>query len=243
MKRRLLSFLLMVLILLSTLTMLCSCNSPKYAVIEVENYGTIVVELLPEYAPKTVKNFISLADKGFYDGLIFHRVINEFMIQGGCPNGDGSGDSGKDIKGEFYINGYNKNTLSHDRGVLSMARSGGVDSALSSYGLTVDNFQNNTQFMQMIAQYGYTEKSFREAAKSTCNSASSQFFIVHQDSPHLDGNYAAFGRVISGMSVVDKIAIVNTDDNDKPYTAIVIKRIYTVSQDEAYAMVDPSTMD
>lgn len=125
--------------------------------------GKIVCELYPEKAPQSVRNMISLANKGFYDGLIFHRVISGFMIQGGCPKGTGTGGPGYCIKGEFKLNGV-KNNLSHKRGVLSMARA------------------------------------------QAANSAGSQFFIMHKDSPHLDGQYAAFGMVIDGMDVVDEIA-------------------------------------
>ena len=149
----------------------------------MEDGGKIVAELYPEKAPQSVRNFISLANKGFYDGLIFHRVISGFMIQGGCPQGTGMGGPGYCIKGEFKLNGV-KNNLSHKRGVVSMARS-------SSY-----------------------------------NSASSQFFICHADSTFLDGNYAAFGEVVSGMDVVDGIAgtavVSNGSEVSKPVTAPVI---------------------
>ncbi len=130
-------------------------------------------ELYPEIAPNTVNNFISLVQKGFYDGLIFHRVISGFMIQGGCPQGTGTGGPGYSIKGEFSQNGF-KNDLAHTPGVLSMARAMHPDSA------------------------------------------GSQFFIMHQTSPHLDGSYAAFGKVIEGMDVVNAIASVKTDWNDRP---------------------------
>ena len=130
--------------------------------IEVENYGTITAELYGEAAPITVENFVKLANEGFYDGLTFHRIISGFMIQGGDPNGNGTGGSGENIKGEFAQNGWN-NPIAHERGVLSMARS------------------------------------------NAPNSASSQFFIMHQAAPRLDGAYAAFGRVLTGMDVVDAI--------------------------------------
>ena len=148
--------------------------------IEMENGGIIKAELYPSGAPNTVNNFISLVKKGFYDGLIFHRVIRGFMIQGGCPNGTGMGGPGYSIKGEFSANGV-KNDLKHTRGVLSMARA--MDP----------------------------------------NSAGSQFFIMHQDAPHLDGQYAAFGKVIEGMDVVDGIADQRTDYNDKPLAPQVIE--------------------
>ena len=135
--------------------------------------GTITAELYPEIAPNTVNNFISLINKGFYDGLIFHRVIKGFMIQGGCPNGNGMGGPGYSIAGEFSSNGFTNN-LKHEKGVLSMART-----------------------MQP-------------------NSAGSQFFIMHARAPHLDGEYAAFGRVIEGLDVVDKIASVRVNRMDKP---------------------------
>lgn len=133
------------------------------AVIDVKDYGVIKVELYPDVAPKTVENFVKLAESGFYDGLTFHRIIKDFMIQGGDPLGNGTGGSKENIVGEFTANGF-KNDLSHTRGVISMARS------------------------------------------QDMNSASSQFFIVHKDSPHLDGQYASFGMVTEGMDVVDKIA-------------------------------------
>lgn len=141
--------------------------------IEMQNNDLIKIELYPEIAPNTVANFISLVNKGFYNGLIFHRVINGFMIQGGCPEGTGMGGPGYSIKGEFSDNGF-KNELKHTAGVISMARS------------------------QMP------------------NSAGSQFFIMHKDSPHLDGSYASFGKVIEGMDVVNKIAEVDTDWSDHP---------------------------
>ena len=157
--------------------------------IEMSDGKQIKVELLPEHAPNTVANFRSLAAKGFYDGLIFHRVISGFMIQGGCPSGSGTGGPGYGIKGEFKANGVD-NKLLHKRGVLSMARSAKFDSA------------------------------------------GSQFFIMHADAPYLDGQYAAFGRVVEGMDVVDAIASQETDYSDRPKTPQVIKKM-TVSEDEA----------
>ena len=150
--------------------------------IEMENGDVMKAELYPEVAPNTVNNFISLVNKGFYDGVIFHRVISGFMIQGGDPNGTGVGGPGYSIKGEFTGNGF-KNDLKHDRGVLSMART------------------------------------------MAPNSAGSQFFIMHQNSPHLDGQYAAFGKIIEGLDVVDKIASTRTDYNDKPRTPQVMKKV------------------
>ena len=150
--------------------------------IEMENGGVMKAELYPEVAPNTVNNFISLVSKGFYDGVIFHRVIPGFMIQGGDPMGKGIGGPGYSIKGEFSSNGF-KNDLRHTRGVLSMART------------------------------------------MAPNSAGSQFFIMHEDAPHLDNQYAAFGKIIEGIEVVDQIAEVRTDFNDKPRTPQVMKKV------------------
>lgn len=150
--------------------------------INIKDMGTIVAELDASVAPATVENFLKLADEGFYNGLIFHRVIPGFMIQGGCPNGTGMGGPGYAIKGEFSSNGF-PNALKHSRGVLSMARSAAPDSA------------------------------------------GSQFFIMHQDAPHLDGQYASFGEVVSGMEIVDAIARVSTNAMDKPMDDIVISSI------------------
>ena len=150
--------------------------------ITMENGDVMKAELYPEIAPNTVNNFISLVKKGFYDGLIFHRIINGFMIQGGCPDGTGMGGPGYSIKGEFSQNGF-ENNLKHEPGVLSMARAMHPDSA------------------------------------------GSQFFIMHQTSPHLDGSYAAFGKVIEGMDVVNKTATVPTDFRDRPLERQVIKSI------------------
>jgi peptidyl-prolyl cis-trans isomerase B (cyclophilin B) len=150
--------------------------------IEMENGDVMKAELYPEIAPNTVNNFISLVKKGFYDGLIFHRVIPGFMIQGGDPQGKGIGGPGYGIKGEFLQNGF-KNELKHSRGVLSMARA------------------------------------------ANPNSAGSQFFIMHDDAPHLDGGYAAFGKVIEGVEAVDHICDVRTDWNDKPRIPQVMKKV------------------
>ena len=153
--------------------------------------GDIVIELDKKNAPITVENFQKLVAQGFYDGLTFHRVIENFVIQGGDPQGTGYGGSGETIKGEFLANGVN-NTISHERGVVSMARAG---ERYDSNGQLIDNGHD---------------------------SASSQFFIMHQTYPHLDGLYAAFGYVIFGMQTVDGIAAVDTNDNDKPYVDVVI---------------------
>ena len=150
--------------------------------ITMQNGGVIKVELYPDVAPNTVNNFISLAQKGFYDGLIFHRVIPGFMIQGGDPEGMGYGGPGYAIKGEFSANGF-ENELAHTRGVISMARSSAPDSA------------------------------------------GSQFFIMVEDAPHLDGEYAAFGKVIEGMDVVDEIVAADTDANDKPYDDQIMQTV------------------
>ena len=150
--------------------------------IRMHDGGVIKAELYPEIAPNTVNNFISLVQKGFYNGLIFHRVIPGFMIQGGDPQGNGTGGPGYSIPGEFAANGYN-NDLRHTRGVLSMARAMDPDSA------------------------------------------GSQFFIMHDDAPHLDGQYAAFGQVLEGMDVVDKIAATKTGWGDKPLTPQVMDKV------------------
>ncbi|MDO4925189.1 MAG: peptidylprolyl isomerase [Turicibacter sp.] len=153
------------------------------ATIKVKDFGTIKAELYPDKAPNTVNNFISLANSGFYDGLIFHRVIKGFMNQGGDPNGVGTGGPGYSIKGEFSNNGYTKNDLKHTAGVLSMARASDPDSA------------------------------------------GSQFFIMAEEASYLDGDYAAFGRVIEGMDVVEAINSVETNSNDKPLKDVVIESI------------------
>ena len=158
---------------------------------EMENGDIIKAELYPEIAPNTVNNFISLINKGYYDGLIFHRVIKGFMIQGGDPEGTGMGGPGYGIKGEFASNGF-KNDLAHEAGVLSMARS-------------------------MMP-----------------NSAGSQFFIMHKDSPHLNGDYAAFGKVTEGMDVVDKIAESKTDRSDRPIEEQKIKKVTVDTFGEDY---------
>jgi peptidyl-prolyl cis-trans isomerase B (cyclophilin B) len=150
--------------------------------IEMENGDIMKAELYPEIAPNTVNNFISLINHNFYDGVIFHRIINGFMLQGGDPDGTGMGGPGYSIKGEFTSNGF-KNDLKHEPGVLSMART-------------------------MMP-----------------NSAGSQFFIMHKTSPHLDGDYAAFGKVIEGMDVVNKIAEVDTDWSDRPTTEQKMKKV------------------
>lgn len=150
--------------------------------ITLEDQSKIRIELYPDIAPNTVNNFISLIEENYYDEVIFHRVIPGFMIQGGDPMGNGTGGPGYSIKGEFASNGV-PNSLKHERGVLSMARTNDPDSA------------------------------------------GSQFFIMHEDSPHLDGDYAAFGKVIEGIEIVDEIAAVETDNNDKPIEDQIMKKV------------------
>ena len=157
-------------------------NKNPIVTIKLNDGGVIKAELYPEIAPNTVNNFISLIKKGYYNGICFHRVIPGFMIQGGCPNGTGTGGPGYSIKGEFTSNGF-KNDLKHTRGVLSMART-------------------------MMP-----------------NSAGSQFFIMHEDSPHLDGQYASFGKVVEGIEQVDKIAETKTDWHDRPYDDQIMSEV------------------
>ena len=149
-------------------------NKNPIVTIKLNNNKTIKVELYPQIAPNTVNNFISLVNRGYYNGICFHRVIPGFMIQGGCPEGSGRGGPGYTIRGEFTSNGF-KNDLKHTRGVISMART------------------------------------------MAPNSAGSQFFIMHEDSPHLDGQYASFGKVVEGIDAVDDIASTKTDWSDRPY--------------------------
>jgi len=158
---------------------------------EFENGDVVKAELYPEIAPIAVNNFISLINKKFYDGKIFHRVIEGFMIQGGCPNGNGMGGPGYSIKGEFTSNGF-KNDLKHDAGVLSMARSMSPDSA------------------------------------------GSQFFIMHKKSPHLDGQYAGFGKVIEGLDIVDKIAKSKADRSDRPVQEVKLNKVTVETFGETY---------
>ena len=164
---------------------------------EMENGDIMKAELYPETAPNTVRNFISLVNKGFYDGLIFHRVIRGFMIQGGCPDGNGTGGPGYTIRGEFSQNDF-KNDLAHDPGVLSMARAMHPDSA------------------------------------------GSQFFIMHEKSPHLDGAYAAFGRITEGMDVVNRIAETATDYSDRPLDEQKMKKVTVETFGETYE--EPETL-
>ena len=159
--------------------------------IQMAEGDTIQVELYPDTAPNTVNNFISLVKKGYYDGLTFHRIIKGFMIQGGCPDGNGMGGPGYNIRGEFSMNGF-ENNLKHTAGVISMARSQMPDSA------------------------------------------GSQFFIMHKDAPHLDGAYAAFGKVTEGMDVVDKLAETATDYSDMPLSPVVMEKVTVDTFGEEY---------
>lgn len=152
------------------------------ALLTVKDFGEIEIELFPDLAPITVNNFVKLVNNGFYNGLTFHRIIKGFMIQGGCPKGNGTGGPGYTIKGEFTYNRVN-NPTKHERGVISMARAMDPDSA------------------------------------------GSQFFIMHKDAPHLDGRYAAFGKVTKGIEIVDKIASTKTDFRDKPLEPVIIESI------------------
>lgn len=162
------------------------------ATLKIKDYGTVTLELYPEMAPNTVNNFIALANSGFYDGLTFHRIISDFMIQGGDPNGTGTGGPGYSIAGEFAINGFEQNTLSHEVGVISMART------------------------------------------SAPNSAGSQFFIVSGEATYLDGQYAAFGKVTSGLDIIDKVQNVPTGPYDKPNTPVVIESLRVNTQGITY---------
>lgn len=178
------------------ITALCSCGKqetktdeaasqqPQKVLVTMENGGEFIIETAPQYAPETCANFINLVNDGFYNGLTFHRVIDNFVAQGGDPSGNGTGGSGKSIKGEFASNGFEQNTLSHTRGVVSMARRGG-----------------------------------------DMDSATSQFFICYDDVTSLDGEYAAFGKVIEGMEVVDEFLKITRDQNGMPETPIVIKEM------------------
>lgn len=168
------------------------------AVITIKDYGVVTVQLEPDVAPETVENFIKLANKGFYNGLTFHRIIDGFMIQGGDPLGNGTGGSDEEIVGEFSANGV-QNNIKHERGVISMARSGSGYEQYLSYGYKMDDLPAEAQ----------------SDIKRAFNSASSQFFIMHETTPSLDGSYAAFGRVTNGMEVVDEICAdaTPTDNN------------------------------
>lgn len=194
-----------VLLLLTMLLALCAgCadQTPNpQATITFKNYGSVVINLYPDKAPNTVANFISLANSGFYDGLTIHRVISRFIIQGGDPNGDGTGGPGYTIDGEFSNNGFSKNDISHEAYVISMARFGS--------GSDPDD-------------------------KASYNTAGSQFFITLSDKTNLDGDYAAFGKVFTGMSVIDKIGEVKVDSNGKPKEDVIIESIVVETYGKDY---------
>ncbi|PEL11284.1 peptidylprolyl isomerase [Bacillus sp. AFS017336] len=202
-KRSFRAILISCLVLTISLLAACGNNNDKtakgnkhvknpIATITVKDYGVIKAELYPKIAPNTVDNFISLANKGFYNGLTFHRVVRDFVIQGGDPEGTGNGGPGYTIKGEFTSNGF-KNNLKHTTGVLSMARTGEP------------------------------------------NSAGSQFFIMANDTPDLDGQYASFGKVIEGIDIVKKIDEVEVDSMEKPVTPVVIESIKIDTKGEKYS--------
>lgn len=190
----------LVLLLALTILMVCGCQKTvpnPQATITMEDGAEMVITLYPKMAPNTVANFISLANSGFYDGLTFHRVVKDFIIQGGDPNGDGTGGPGYCIEGEFSANGYRKNTQLHTRGVISMARFG-----------SDDNY----------------------------DSAGSQFFIMVEDKDYLDGNYAAFGKMLTGFDVLDEISKVKTTgaNGETPKEPVVIKSIRVETYGQNY---------
>lgn len=202
--KKMLNRSLIFILALAMLTALSACGNDKAQTtqskrdkvkVEMQGGGSFVIELYPEYAPETVANFKSLVSDGFYDGLTFHRIVDGFMAQGGDPEGTGMGSSEKTIKGEFAANGFKKNTLSHTRGVISMARSNNFDSA------------------------------------------SSQFFICYDDASFLDGQYAAFGKVVEGMDVVDGFLKVERTANSMgekatPVTPVVMEKVTIISDDK-----------
>lgn len=197
--KKLFKSMTVVLALIMAVTALSACGKqeaktdeaasqqPQKVLVTMENGGEFIIETAPQYAPETCANFISLVQEGFYNGLTFHRVIDNFVAQGGDPNGNGTGGSDKSIKGEFSANGFEQNTLSHTRGVVSMARRGG-----------------------------------------DMDSATSQFFICYDTVTSLDGEYAAFGKVVEGMEVVDEFLKITRDQNGMPETPIVIKEMKIV---------------
>lgn len=188
--KRLIAMLLAAVLLLSMMTA-CGNKKKPTATLTFENGDEVIIYLEPDQAPNTVANFISLANSGFYDGLIFHRVVEDFVIQGGDPNGDGTGGPGYTIEGEFADNGFTKNTISMEKGVIAMAR-----------------FSSNG-----------------ENSQEAYNSAGSQFFILLGNKDTLQGQYAAFGKVFSGMNILEKLAMCDVNSNDKPREDIVIKSI------------------
>ena len=186
-------FLKLSALVMCMILVMAGCNSSDVGEnakvkVEMDDGSYFVMELYPEYAPETVENFVKLVNDGFYNGLTFHRIVPGFVIQGGCPEGTGTGGSSKNVKGEFSSNGWDKNTLSHEKGVVSMARA------------------------------------------QDMNSASSQFFVCLDDVAYLDGNYAAFGKIIEGMDTVEKIATERTDPNDKPLTPVVMKNVSVIAE-------------
>lgn len=204
--KKLLSAALALALILSSLLAFSACSKNPTVYLAIEDYGIVTIELYEGDAPITVANFISLVEKGFYDGLTFHRIIESFMIQGGDPMGDGTGGADQDITGEFKMNGYDTG-IKHVEGTISMARSG---SPYESY---------------LYAGYDVP----MEYLSPAFNSASSQFFIVTETSANntasLDGKYAAFGRVTEGMEIIKQIAAVKTDADDKPLSPVTIATI------------------
>jgi len=187
---KLMKVLIFVMVITVGLGVLTGCGKKNPVVtLFIKDKGYIKIELYPDKAPNTVRNFIYLVQEGFYDGLTFHRIVPNFVIQGGDPNGDGSGGPGYFIKGEFPNNGFKKNNLKHTRGMVSMARGG-----------------------DPLYDYAFYD------------TAGSQFFIVLEDRPALDGNYAVFGKVIEGMDIVDAIADVKTDSKERPIEPQIIEK-------------------
>lgn len=207
--KKLIAAALALAILLAVLFSMTACNDSDYPTVYlvIEDYGIVTIELYEDKAPITVANFTKLVNEGFYDGLTFHRIIESFMIQGGDPNGNGSGGADKDITGEFAMNGYDTG-IEHVEGTISMARSGHPYEAYHNAGYVNIPFSEREPFY---------------------NSASSQFFIVTETSENnsasLDGNYAAFGKVTDGMKIIKQIAAVKTNANDKPLTPVKIATI------------------
>ena len=207
--KKLIAAALALAIILAVLFSMTACNDSKYPTVYlvIEDYGIVTIELYEDKAPITVANFTKLVNEGFYDGLTFHRIIESFMIQGGDPNGNGSGGADKDITGEFAMNGYDTG-IEHVEGTISMARSGHPYEAYHNAGYVNIPFSEREPFY---------------------NSASSQFFIVTETSENnsasLDGNYAAFGKVTDGMKIIKQIAAVKTNANDKPLTPVKIATI------------------
>lgn len=212
------SLFLALIFSLGMILSMTSCKNENTVYLVIEDYGMVTIELYEDRAPITVENFKNLVEKDFYDGLTFHRIIESFMIQGGDPKGDGTGDAGKDIIGEFAANGYNTG-IKHVEGTISMARSA---SSLE------DDF---------YAGY-YVPREYLEPA---FNSASSQFFIVTETSANntafLDGKYAAFGKVTDGMDIIKRVAAVKTDSDDQPTTPVKIA-VITFDRDEAEAALE-----